>query len=90
MVDVRHAGRACDLLDHVPRLLLGADEQDRAAAPGDVGREPASPLEQLLGLQQVDDVDAVPLAEDEAAHLWVPTASLVAEMDSGLQELLDS
>ena len=47
-------------------------------------------LEQLLGLQQVDDVDAVALTEDEAAHLGVPAARLVAEVHSGLQQLLDS
>ena len=32
VVDVRHAGRLGDLLDRVARLLLGADEQHRAAA----------------------------------------------------------
>ena len=43
------------------------------------------PRERLL---QVDDVDAVPLHEDEAAHLGIPAARLVSEMDAGLQELL--
>ena len=38
-------------------------------------------------LLQVDDVDAAALREDVAAHLGVPAARLVAEMDSGLQEL---
>ena len=47
-------------------------------------------VEQRLGLQQVDDVDAVPLSEDEAAHLGVPAARLVAEMYAGLQQLFDS
>ena len=47
-------------------------------------------LEQLLCLQQVDDVDAIPLTEDEAAHLGVPSARLVTEMHAGLQQLLDS
>ena len=39
VVDVRHVRRGGDLLDAVARLLLGADEQDRAAAVGDLGRE---------------------------------------------------
>src|SRR5207249_2998652 len=39
-------------------------------------------------LLEVDDVDAVPLHEDEALHLRVPTARLVPEVDPGLQELL--
>src|SRR3712207_8695045 len=47
-------------------------------------------LEQPLGLLQVDDVDAPALAEDVAAHLGVPPARLVAEMDAGLQQLPDS
>ena len=44
----------------------------------------SSSVERLL---QVDDVDAAALREDEAAHLGVPAARLVAEMDSGLQQL---
>ena len=46
-------------------------------------------LEQRLRLEQVDDVDAAALAVDEAAHLGVPAARLVAEVDAGLQQLLD-
>ena len=36
---------------------------------------------------EVDDVDPVALAQDEAAHLRVPSAGLVAEMHAGLQQL---
>ena len=46
--------------------------------------------EQRLRLEQVDDVDAAALAEDEAAHLRVPAARLVAEVDAGLQQLRDA
>jgi hypothetical protein len=46
-------------------------------------------LEQPLRLQQVDDVDAAALTVDEAAHLGVPAAGLVAEMHAGLQQLPD-
>ena len=46
--------------------------------------------EQRLGLEQVDDVDAAALAVDEAAHLRVPAARLVAEVHAGLQQLSDS
>ena len=74
-------------LDRVAGLLLGADEQDRAAAPGDVRGELLRLRQQPLGLLQVDDVDAAALAEDEAAHLRVPAACLVAEVDAGLQQL---
>ena len=85
-MDIRHAGRLGRLLDRVARLLLGADEQDRAAAAGEVGRELLRRREQTLGLLEIDDVDSVPLAEDVAAHLRVPAPGLVAEVDAGLQQ----
>ena len=90
VVDVGHAGRLGDLAHGVARLLLRADEQHGAAAVGDGARELARLVEQALGLQQVDDVDAVALSMQKAAHLGVPSARLVAKMDSGLQQLLDS
>ena len=58
VVDVRHAGALRDLLDGVARLLLRADEEDRAAAAGELGGELLRLVEQPLRLQQVDDVDA--------------------------------
>jgi hypothetical protein len=45
-------------------------------------------VEQLLGLLEIDDVAPAALVEDDALHLRVPAAGLVAEVDSGLQELL--
>ena len=57
---------------------------------GEVGGELLRLLEQRLGLQQVDDVDAAALAVDEAAHLGVPAARLVAEVHAGLQQLPDA
>jgi hypothetical protein len=88
VADVRHADALGVRLDRVLRLLLRADEEDGAAALGDAAREVVRLVEQLLRLLQVDDVDAPALVEDEALHLRVPAAGLVAEVDSGLQELL--
>ena len=90
VVDVGHVGALGRVTDGVAGLLLGSHEHDGAAAAGDVLSESPRVLQQRFGLQEIDDVDAVPLAEDEAAHLRVPPAGLVAEMNSGLQELLDS
>ena len=87
VVHVRHARALGLLLDGVLGLLLGADEEDGAAALGEVADEALRLLEALERLLQIDDVDAAALAEDETAHLRVPAARLVAEMDSGLQEL---
>src|SRR5262249_45410108 len=42
--------------------------------------------EHLHGLLEVDDVDAVAGAEDVRLHLGVPTARLVPEVDTGLQQ----
>ena len=87
VVHVRHARALGLLLDRVLGLLLGADEEDGAAALGEVADEALRLLEALERLLQVDDVDAAALAEDETPHLRVPAARLVAEMDAGLQEL---
>jgi hypothetical protein len=35
-------------------------------------------------------VDPVELAEDEAAHVRVPAAGLMAEVDSGLEQLFQA
>ena len=45
-------------------------------------------FEQLLRLQEIDDVDPLALPVDVAAHAGVPAPRLVAEVDSGLQQLL--
>ena len=87
VVDVRHPDALGVLLDAVLGLLLRADEEHGAAALGEVAHERLGLLQALRGLLQVDDVDAAALAEDEALHLRVPAARLVAEMDAGLQEL---
>ena len=73
---------------HRPRgLALGADEQHPAAR----GRDVADGLQRLIEhrhrLGQVDDVDAVPLAEQIRRHLRIPTMGLVAEMNAGFQKL---
>src|SRR5207248_11469940 len=59
----------------------------RPAALREVPGERVGLLDQLLRLAKVDDVDAAALGEDEPLHLRVPAAGLVAEMDSGLEQL---
>ena len=87
VVHVRHADALGLLGDGVLALLLRADEEDGAAAVGDVLDEIVCLLDECKRLLEVDDVDPAALGEDEALHLRVPAARLVAEMDSGLQEL---
>ena len=62
----------------------------RSRPAGQLAGELLRVVQQPLGLLQVDDVDAAALAEDEAAHLGVPAARLVAEVNPGLQQLLDA
>ncbi len=90
VVDIRHVGGLGDFLDRVACLLLGSDEQDCAAAKRHLAGELLRLRQQRLRLEQIDDVDAAALTVDEAAHLGVPAARLVAEMDAGLQQLRDS
>ena len=83
--------RLGDLLDRVAGLLLGARRTGRCRrGAAMLAGELLGLLEQACVLQQVDDVDAAALAEDEAAHLGVPAARLVAEVDAGLQQLPDA
>ena len=76
------------LLDRLLRLLLRPDEQHGAAVGDGVADEAVRGVDAVEGLVQVDDVDPVALAEDETPHLRVPAPGLVAEVDSGLQQLL--
>ncbi len=90
MVDERHVGRGGDVADGVLGLLLRAHEQDGAAAVRERARELLRLRQEGGGLEQIDDVDAAALAEYEAAHLGVPAARLVTEVDAGLQQLRDA
>ena len=74
--------------DRVLGLALGADEQHLAAAGDGLLDEVERAREQRHGLRQIDDVDAVAVAEDVRLHLGVPAVGLVAEMRSGLEQLL--
>ena len=87
LVDVRLLGAGRLLGDRLLGLLLGADEQDRLAAGDGLADELEGDVQALDGLGEVDDVDPVALREDERAHLGVPAAGLVAEVDSGLEQL---
>ena len=74
--------------DRVLRLALGADEQHLAAARDRLLDEVERAGEQRHGLRQIDDVDAVAVAENVRLHPRVPAMGLVAEMRSGLEQLL--
>ena len=87
-VDIVHTYAGSLFLDCLCRLLLGADEQDALTVCCNVANEVVSLFELFDGLLKVDDVDAVTLHVDILGHLGVPAAGLVAEVDTGFQQLL--
>ncbi len=82
------AGAARGFGDRILRLALGADEQHLAAGGDGLADEVERAREQRHGLRQVDDVDAVAIAENIRLHLRIPAVGLVAEMRAGLEQLL--
>ena len=87
LVHVIHAAALRFFRDRVLRLPLGADKEQRAALRRQVGDEVGRLLVELGRPAQVDDVDAVPFAENERLHLRVPALRLVSEVDARLQEI---
>ena len=79
--------RIASSLNRFVGLLLRADEEDLVTAGDGLTHEFEGDVQALDGLGEIDDVDPVALREDERAHLGVPAASLVAEVDSGFQQL---
>ena len=72
------------------RLLLGADKQHFVAFAHRGREEIAGRFQLVERLAQVDDMDAVARVEDERLHLGVPPFGLVSEMDTGIQQFLNS
>ena len=85
-VDVGHAGAVGFLGDGILRLALGADEEDELAGGGEVGDELGRLFEHLEGLLEVDDVNAVALAEDVLLHLGVPALGLMPEVNASFEQ----
>jgi len=85
---VVHAATAGVLAHDLLGLLLRADEQHVPAIARDLDDRRARILDALQRLLQVDDVDAVPLHEDELLHLRVPTAGLMPEVHTGFEQFL--
>src|ERR1035437_1438302 len=90
LVDEGHSAGVRVVRDRALSLLLGAHEEDDAAFGDEVADVGVTLLNAREGLAQVNQVDAVALAEDEATHLGIPTTSLVSEMDAGVKEFLQS
>jgi hypothetical protein len=53
---------------------------------GQFSKEVGGGVDLLDGFLNVEDVDLIPGFQDEGLHLGIPTAGLVAEVDSGFDE----
>ncbi len=87
VVDVILAAALGCLGDRLLRLALGADEQHAAARRNDVADRLQALVHHRHGLLEVDDVDPVARAKDVGRHFRVPAARVVAEMDTGFEQL---
>src|SRR6266536_3481126 len=75
-------------LQDVLELLLGAHEQHAFALEHHPAEQFLRGLDLPQRLLEVDDVNPRPLGEDEPAHLGIPAARLMAEMDARFQQIL--
>ena len=71
-------------------LLFGAHEQDDAALGDEVTDVGVTGLDAGEGLSKINEIDAVTLAQDEATHFRIPSAGLVPEVHSRVQQFLQS
>src|ERR1051325_9270242 len=88
---LRHIERPAALrfrLEDVLELLLGADEQHPVALQHHAAQQVLRRLDLPQRLLEIDDVDAGALGEDEPAHLGIPAARLMTEMDTRFQQVL--
>ncbi len=87
-VDVEGSAALGLLADGVLGLLLRADEEHLPTLRGEVADEVVGVAEELDGLLEVNDVDAVPGTENVGLHLGVPSARLMAEVHPGFEQVL--
>ena len=71
-------------------MFFRSDEEDRFAGFDSLFDDVDCIADLLHRLCEVDDVDPVPLFEDESLHLRVPTVPLVAKVCSTFKEFFDS
>src|SRR5262245_35302620 len=87
-MNMKHAATFRLFPDRFLSLFFCADKQDVATRGGDVAHHNLQVFEHGHRLLQIDNVNAIPSAKYIRLHLRVPTAGLMSEMDSCLQQLL--
>ena len=76
--------------DGVLGLTLGAHKADILARGHNLLNEALSQEQTFQGLADIDDVNFVALAKDEASHFRIPVGAALAEVNSGINEGLNS
>src|SRR5580704_13015010 len=87
MIDVEHAAAIGFLGHRLLSLALGSQEKNGLAVAALLAHKARGLAKQLQCLLQINDMDSIAFAEDIFLHLRIPTAGLVAEMNSSLQQL---
>ena len=90
LVDEGHPTRLGVVRNGALGLLLGAHEQDDATPGDEVTDVGVTRLDACEGFSKIDQVDAVALAQDKATHFRVPSAGLVPEVHTRVQQFLQS
>ena len=83
-----HASSGRGFAHDLAGLFLGADKEHVAAGSDLVFDKGVSFLEELVGLAQVNDGDALTMVEDVGLGARVPALGLVAEVDACIEQVL--
>ena len=86
MIDVELLGGIRSVTDSFLGLALTTNEQDLFTGRGELRKKLSSGIELFDGFIEVDQVDVMLFSEEKLAHLRVPLAGLVAEMDTSFDE----
>ena len=86
VIDVELSAGFCCFTNGFLGLAFATDEEDLLLLAGQFTEELGSDVDLFDGFLDIEDVDLVPGFQDERLHLGVPTAGLVAEVDSGFDE----
>ena len=86
----RHLALLCFRFDYGTDLFLGPQEHDLCSSRRQRAHKVRCLVETADRFLEVNNVDLMPLSVDERFHLRVPTAGLVAIVDSGVDQFLRS
>ena len=87
LVHIGHSHPLGVTLHAVLGLLLGSHKQHLAALGHQIANIGVGRFDMGERLGQIDDVNTVALAENKPLHFRIPTAGLVSEVDSSIEQL---